>query len=426
MNLNDAFLRLIHKNQVDNKSDINTTLDGINSKISSSYYDDDDSCHYILSGSMGRGTSIRKESDIDVDFILPKDVYDRFNARHGNIQSQLLSEVKDKLSDKYPRSDLNGDGQVVDIHFNDYLVEVLPCFKLSEFSDELTHPDSHDCGTGSGSWQRTNPKLQIQMANDFCSSFRQFKEVCQIVRCWKRSQNVKLKGILIDTFVYNCFQGRKEYFYKDDDSAAYFGMIKEFFTYLSGISEYTKSIFDFSYHDYINIGDLSFIKKSKKALKKMNESDPETLWDNLQGLFGYGFPDYPTTNKFTYTEEFIDDMFPVCITNHLEIECTISQDGFRDEPLWMFLEKYNWLPHNKTLWFSIKSTDVIPPYDIYWKVRNVGEEAQRRDCIRGQIIKGGAKKKETADFYGPHFVDCYIVKNNVCVAKDTISVPIQK
>jgi hypothetical protein len=29
---------------------------------------------------------------------------------------------------------------------------------------------------------------------------------------------------------------------------------------------------------------------------------------------------------------------------------------------------------------------IVGPYQIYWKVLNRGEEAQRRNCIRGQIV----------------------------------------
>lgn len=69
---------------------------------------------------------------------------------------------------------------------------------------------------------------------------------------------------------------------------------------------------------------------------------------------------------------------------------------------------------------------VSEPYDIYWKVLNRGEEAKRRDCIRGQIFKdeGYKQRKEKTDFYGDHIVECYCVKNGVVVAKDRIHVPI--
>jgi hypothetical protein len=45
--------------------------------------------------------------------------------------------------------------------------------------------------------------------------------------------------------------------------------------------------------------------------------------------------------------------------------------------------------------------------------------------IRGQIIKTNSDhKKEESNFRGPHYVECYIVKNNVCVGIGRIDVPI--
>ena len=50
-------------------------------------------------------------------------------------------------------------------------------------------------------------------------------------------------------------------------------------------------------------------------------------------------------------------------------------------------------------------------YEIYWKVCNVGEEAKRRNCIRGQIIKTNKTTQiEHTNFRGEHFVECYLVK----------------
>lgn len=251
---------------------------------------------------------------------------------------------------------MNGDGQVVDLNFAECLVELVPCFDLNVGSDELTHPDSHGCGNGSGSWQLTNPKLQIKTTNDFCEHLKLFQEICQIVRRWKRSQNVELKGILIDTFVYKCFQTDSVYFDKDDQEFDYFSATKKIFAYLANISEFTKSLMDLSNHDEINVPSVSFIKKAKKALKKMNEDDEETLWENLQELFGDGFPDYPTTSTFNNTEEFIGDKFPVHLTNHLQIDCTVSQDGFRNFPLLEFWKSITGFLLKNLLVFILKAT----------------------------------------------------------------------
>ncbi|MBD2568097.1 nucleotide-binding domain-containing protein [Anabaena lutea] len=58
---------------------------------------------------------------------------------------------------------------------------------------------------------------------------------------------------------------------------------------------------------------------------------------------------------------------------------------------------------------------------------NVGTEAIRKNQIRGQIINdsGNHERIESSDFHGEHFVECYIIKNNICVAWHKIDVPIK-
>jgi Adenylyl/Guanylyl and SMODS C-terminal sensor domain len=64
---------------------------------------------------------------------------------------------------------------------------------------------------------------------------------------------------------------------------------------------------------------------------------------------------------------------------------------------------------------------------VYWKVRNTGEEAIHADCIRGQIVKdtGSLRRDEPTKYRGKHYVECYIVKNGVCIASAHQSVVIK-
>ena len=91
----------------------------------------------------------------------------------------------------------------------------------------------------------------------------------------------------------------------------------------------------------------------------------------------------------------------------------------------MLLKKESLYP-NYNLIFKITENETPGKYDIYWKILNRGEEAKKRDEIRGQIVKGEKTKNETTKFSGDHIVECYIVQNNVVVAKDRIHVPIYK
>ena len=108
----------------------------------------------------------------------------------------------------------------------------------------------------------------------------------------------------------------------------------------------------------------------------------------------------------------------------LKIDCEITQNGFRTGLLSEFIKKKFMIKQNRKLKFMIVENNIPKPYDIYWKARNVGYEAIRRNCIRGQIKKGIDYLNESTNFYGPHYVECYIIKDGICVARDKISVSI--
>jgi len=66
---------------------------------------------------------------------------------------------------------------------------------------------------------------------------------------------------------------------------------------------------------------------------------------------------------------------------------------------------------HKKLTFKVE-TNVEPPFDVYWKVKNTGPEARKRDTLRGEITKGGSTRDEPVAFAGNHWVEAYIVKND--------------
>src|SRR5690606_20493456 len=119
--------------------------------------------------------------------------------------------------------------------------------------------------------------------------------------------------------------------------------------------------------------------------------------------------------------------YNIDIRYNLKIDCEVKQNGYRDGRLREFLSNNIRLMPNKSLRFYIDRIDVPAPYTIKWKVTNRGDQAIKRDCIRGQIIDLNSNEKtETTNFKGSHFVECYIVKDNAVVARDLIDVPISE
>lgn len=179
------------------------------------------------------------------------------------------------------------------------------------------------------------------------------------------------------------------------------------------------------------ISNMDIITKSECTKKQAYES-----W---YGFFNHSFWEYSnvseTNNGYANVEktfpvlgeEFIEHKYPVDIRYTASIDCLVTANGFRPQSIFDILKYKKWLPRNRKLVFSC-STNVLHPDKILWKIRNVGEEAQRRDCYRGQIITSNRpnnKRKETTDFFGPHFVECYVIKDGICVAKARLDVPIE-
>ena len=129
--------------------------------------------------------------------------------------------------------------------------------------------------------------------------------------------------------------------------------------------------------------------------------------------------------KFADTEQFIEDMFPMALQYRCSVECKISGDGWRPQLIEKFLNYFRrFLPHNLEIRCDMVYTSVPEPYKVFWKVKNVGPEAERRNMVRGQIKEGGKSIVEHSNFYGNHYIECYIIKDGYCVARTRKEVPI--
>ena len=63
-----------------------------------------------------------------------------------------------------------------------------------------------------------------------------------------------------------------------------------------------------------------------------------------------------------------------------------------------------------------------------WKVQNdkTSKDVLNNDSIRGEITDNQTKNNpESTEFKGNHFVECYAILNNTCVAKAKINVIIK-
>ena len=102
------------------------------------------------------------------------------------------------------------------------------------------------------------------------------------------------------------------------------------------------------------------------------------------------------------------------------VSATLERDGFR--PVSFSSEEP--IPRGSALRFTAR-TDVLRPYKVFWQIVNTGEAATNARNLRGgfeeiQLEAGTLTKIETAQYPGTHSIECFIVKQDYCVARSGV------
>ena len=431
MSVSDMFKKFLENLGIDNNEQISNRYGEITCCLNKKYRDTESkTANSLKVGSYGRYTAIKGISDLDMLYIMPKSEWDRFKNER---QSALLQEVKETIKQRYPKTDMRGDGQVVVVSFTNQDFEVVPAFEQDH--GEFKYPNTKD----GGSWRITNPRAEIKAISDMDNKKnKNLRNLCKMIRAWKNKHGVVMGGLLIDTLAYN-FLNTTNYY--DDKSYLYYDfMARDFFKYIAELLKQDYYLAPGSNQRvYVK---KSFKNKAKKAyelcLEAIEAENKENVNKKWKKIFGRPFPDnkeiqvnskmaYSSSYRWDNTEEFVEDSYHVDIKYYLKINCDVSQAGFRKYALLdMILKRIPLMPKHSLL-FKIIENNIPLPYSIKWKVLNRGEIAKEKNQIRGEIINSNKKEhKERTLFRGDHYVECYIIKNNVVVARDHIDVPIAR
>ena len=205
--------------------DGSTKHHGVRNCLNSHYYNlSNGTSNSMLVGSWSKLTRVRPPRDIDVLFILPSSVYERFDKYVGNKQSAILQEVKTVLKKTYPDTEMKGDGQVIIVKFSTMNVEVVPAFKLQNGQYWI-------CNTNNGgSYQKTDPVAEINTISIASSdSNNNLRPIIRMLKTWQDYCNVPLKSFYIELIVIDFLRqsewAKNSYFYYD-------WIMRDFFKYL--------------------------------------------------------------------------------------------------------------------------------------------------------------------------------------------------
>ena len=108
-------------------------------------------------------------------------------------------------------------------------------------------------------------------------------------------------------------------------------------------------------------------------------------------------------------------------SHHVQITCEVSEPSYpnRAARRHALRSRHGRVPTRRDLLFKIVETDVAAPFEVRWKIRNTGNEAKSLGALRGEIHRddGSHRRRESTKYVGHHYVECYIIKDGVCVAR---------
>lgn len=432
MSVSNMFQEFLGNIQVDNSSNISTRYGEITASLNKKFRDTESkTANSLQVGSYGRFTGIKGISDLDMLYIMPNSEWGNYNVDGG--QTKLLNATRDAIKARYPTTNVRVDRLVVTVTYTNFHVEVQPVFEEIDANGRsyFKYPDTHN----GGSWKITKPRQEISAMKEFVDQKnKNLRKLCKMVRAWKNKHGVGMGGLLIDTLAYNFLKSTNDY---DDKSYTYYDWLsRDFFKYL--MDQPNKD-----HYQALGSGqDVKVKKRFQKQAKQAYEDclaaieaeGTDAVYAKWKKVYGRTFPNKPvvalesTSAKiWNNTEEFIEDQFSVDIRNNMMIDCTVYQNQGLPRSLRDMLARGFSISNNKQLIFKIVDHDLEGFFSVKWKILNKGAEAEKRDCIRGQIeIPNfeGISRKETADFAGVHIVECYAIQNGVVVARDKVQVPI--
>ncbi|MEY9965978.1 murein DD-endopeptidase MepM/ murein hydrolase activator NlpD [Streptacidiphilus sp. MAP12-16] len=173
----------------------------------------------------------------------------------------------------------------------------------------------------------------------------------------------------------------------------------------------------------------SYATRMRTALDEQDKDKSIKLW---QDLFGDGFRAPATTTEASLakaeqpalreaatrapSEKFIEEMgLRLAGGRRARIEARVANPigtGSAD------LRRTGFAPVGRDIYFTV-TTDAPQPYEIWWKIRNHGPDAENAQGLRGEIKPGrGTRIHERTKYRGRHYVEVWIVKDGKIVASD--------
>lgn len=387
----------------------------------------------IQIGSYPRATVIKPLHDLDILYIIGD--WDK----NDHSPESLLKELLGKLQDEYPDNDVSLQTHSITIIFErgdeEFSVDVVPAYiylKSEDFKqDTYKVPEILMYRHGKDrtnfrtkfleeerkmNWIHTDPRGYMEEGKLINQTNEDFRKTVKFIKAWRSSCKVKDDEFKLKSF--HIEQVITKYYEEDSTLTIFDGIFKFFFNIPkiiessqienrikeeANIDEYLNTISDQQRNRIIQARDC-FLKRLE------NFSEEDATSDLIEACF---------YERKSDTDTFLFDLnIPTLIDTAYEFRI----DGFVTH----IDHKYGWISNitkkvvkDSKVEFEIK-TDIEKDTSM-WKVKN--DNACKWSERRGEINERQTlNNPENVQYFGKHYVECYAIKDNICIARSKVKV----
>ncbi len=379
---------------------------GVCKKLHDYYYPgtEYDGTTRLLIGSYGKHTHIRPARDIDVIFIMPPEKFAQYDDNQSNKQSQLLNDVRNILQEKYPDTTIRAFGKVVVLEFAEtkHDVELLPAWENDDGTFRIPNSEND------GSWEQWDPRQEMKRIQDSDAETGKTRSLVRMVKKWSENCTAKIKSYEIENKVIAFFASG------DFAGKEYPEILKEFFAYFSA------TVTDPDLRSHV---DTALNRATKACEFEKKEDGLGDAVDEWRKIFGDDFP--ATIQKALAAEEALPALadyshrelpkWPIAEAAKVHIDASVYDASGKKK-----LGGINSDGRNLRSGFQLRyqaRTAASGPLDYHWQVVNTGPAAIAAGGLRGNIFQGKEIRWESTKYPGKHWIECFLVQNDLCIAR---------
>ena len=376
-----------------------------------------------LSGSYAKHTCIRPAKDDDhrdVDVVVETD-YETVSD-----SADVIIELRDALleSSKYDSAHLQTHS--VGIELSKIDIDVVPLASEGERRFIGCIDDA--------SWTETNPKGHIDWSTEVNKEHNgKYKPVVKIMKWWRREKCPDdrrwPKGITLEKIIADNFP---------DGDALYedlvIGLMENIVDSLSEdvekglVPAVIDPVLDTNNlaAGYTNADFSSFLSAIEECLDVIQEHG--SCNDSWREILGSRFP-VSTKNQSNSTLALMPTASALCVSHRQQPPwpitkkkpgvIVIAEVTFPDGHVERISNNGRTIPKNCGIDYLVLRSKGLSSLTAKWQVVNTGAEAYAATCPRGGFensnIRNGGRHEATA-YTGRHYVQCFLIKNGVCVA----------